>query len=504
MIPSYALESTTLQAGKTAKIVFVTPTQNQLTLTLTITGTDIGGQSGSYTQTVTVAQGVSSYTFTVSTSLLDYMPSAKSKTITLTLTDGTNTKTGTCTLTANGSDYAPTGCVVSMEPLSTSVPAAWGKYVEGHSKCKLTISTAATARYGAGIAYYDLYMNITGGGASLDTKRVNGQITAPYTWTPTMNESDMTGPPVISVVAYDTRGNYALFQTAYVAMTAYAVPSVDAMSVTRCDANGDADDAGTYAMVRVTPSISSVDSLNALQSVTCKYRRKGVSAWTSAGSLAEDPNEPGVYFAVIGGGNLTANKNWQIDAIVTDLVDESEQIRQLSIAYMEMHIAKGGGAWAFGGVADTPGSLHIWGGLKLDTALPISSGGTGATNAGAARINLGMANDDGAITYSTTSTYIGTTYAGRVYRRGSMCCAYLHFEKSSTATGGNFRKIATLPAGFLPATTITQAVPIQSASTAYMVAIEIDTDGNVNMYGNNSQTGRIRASICYPLRSQDY
>lgn len=503
MIPSYALSSNIFSAGSQARIVFVAPTENTLTLTLSITGTDISGQSGSAQQQYGIATGSSYYNFVVPTSLLTYMPSSKTKAITLTLTDGTTTKTETCTLKADGNAYAPTGCVLSMEPVSSVVPAAWGKYVEGHSKAKLTITTAATARYGAGISNYKLYMTMAGAAGQIDTKNVAGQVTAPYSWTPTMDESDLTGDPSFIVYAYDTRGNYSIFIVS-ATLTPYQGPDIWDMTVKRCDANGDDDDAGTYALVRVTPGISSCDGLNQLGTITCKYRRKGVSAWTDAGTLSEDPNEPGVYTAVVGGGNLAANKNWQIDIIVPDLVDQAERYRQLSIAYMEMHIAKGGGAWAFGGVADTPGSLHIWGGLKLDTALPISSGGTGASNAGAARINLGMANDDGAITYSTTSTYIGTTYAGRVYRRGSMCCAYLHFEKSSTATGGNFRKIATLPAGFLPATTITQAVPIQAASTAYMAVIEIDTDGNVNMYGNNTQTGRIRASICYPLRSQDY
>lgn len=146
-------------------------------------------------------------------------------------------------------------------------------------------------------------------------------------------------------------------------------------------------------------------------------------------------------------------------------------------------------------------------------ALPIANGGTGATTKADAKTALDIddlettvgilntrSSDDG--TWVANSSYIGTTFTFKCYRRGIVGIIALDFNKSSTATGSDFQKVGTLPTGFLPHTSFYEQIPIQ-AQNAH-VTIRITSGGNLDLYGNHTTTGRCRCTFAYPLNPNQY
>lgn len=142
--------------------------------------------------------------------------------------------------------------------------------------------------------------------------------------------------------------------------------------------------------------------------------------------------------------------------------------------------------------------------------LSIANGGTGASTKSGAKAALDIddlettvdilntrSSNDG--TWVANSSYIGTTFTFKCYRRGLVGIIALDFNKSSTATGSDFVKIGTLPTGFYPSTSFYTQIPIQAQNSH--ITIRITSGGNLDLYGNHTTTGRCRCTFSYPLLS---
>ena len=260
----------------------------------------------------------------------------------------------TLTATADGASYTvsdrlaapsdgPTCLALSYDVVAGDVPVEWGIFVVGHSKIHVRTPQAAQARYGAQIANYQLQygnQSVNCGASGVDHE------------TPILTEKI-----TFTLVVTDTRGNRSVL-TGTPTQYLYEAPTLSGILSVRCDSEGAEQEDGTYGLCRAEAAFTSLGNHNSVQ-VAVSYRRKGVSAWISGGTMTDGQ--------LITGGNLLAQYNYEVRYTVTDGLGVSNVYTDIiSRSMYEMHIRRGGGAWAFGGVADKPGALHVWGDVIAD------------------------------------------------------------------------------------------------------------------------------------------
>lgn len=278
------------------------------------------------------------------------------------------TKTISITLTVPGSVVPSAGTLSAALAEDTS---GTGLYVKGMGKAKLTLSGASGA-YGSSITSY----TITGGGWTA----TNGALT-----TGTLASA---GNITFTATVTDSRGRKAS-TTRTINVIDYTKPGVAVCDVYRCDADGNRKKAGTYFAVEINASYSAITG-NTL-SITARYKKQSESSYGTAANVTNNGK------TVIGGGNIGASTTYDVLVTVADKYNSLSIPRTLSTKSVLQSFKRSAGA-AIGKVAELENWLDIaWhtrirGNLQVDgtisTIIPITSGGTGATNRGDALNNL--------------------------------------------------------------------------------------------------------------------
>lgn len=278
------------------------------------------------------------------------------------------TKTISITLTVPGSVVPSAGTLSAALAEDTS---GTGLYVKGMGKAKLTLSGASGA-YGSSITSY----TITGGGWTA----TNGALT-----TGTLASA---GNITFTATVTDSRGRKAS-TTRTISVIDYTKPGVAVCDVYRCDADGNRKKAGTYFAVEINASYSAITG-NTL-SITARYKKQSESSYGTAANVTNNGK------TVIGGGNIGASTTYDVLVTVADKYNSLLIQRTLSTKSVLQSFKRSAGA-AIGKVAelanwlDVAWNTRIRGDLKVDgtisTIIPITSGGTGATNRGDALNNL--------------------------------------------------------------------------------------------------------------------
>ena len=327
-----------------------------------------GGASG------TIATGIaSSVSWTPPVSLANQIPSATAGSGTIycdTYSGSTllGTKSVSITLTVPGSVVPSAGTLSAALAEDTS---GTGLYVKGMGKAKLTLSGASGA-YGSSITSY----TITGGGWTA----TNGALT-----TGTLASA---GNITFTATVTDSRGRKAS-TTRTINVIDYVKPGVAVCDVYRCDADGNRKKAGTYFAVEINASYSAITG-NTL-SITARYKKQSESSYGTAANVTNNGK------TVIGGGNIGASTTYDVLVTVADKYNSLSIPRTLSTKSVLQSFKRSAGA-AIGKVAelenwlDVAWNTRIRGNLQVDgtisTIIPITSGGTGATNRGDALNNL--------------------------------------------------------------------------------------------------------------------
>ena len=278
------------------------------------------------------------------------------------------TKTISITLTVPGSVVPSAGTLSAALAEDTS---GTGLYVKGMGKAKLTLSGASGA-YGSSITSY----TITGGGWTA----TNGALT-----TGTLASA---GNITFTATVTDSRGRKAS-TTRTINVIDYVKPGVAVCDVYRCDADGNRKKAGTYFAVEINASYSAITG-NTL-SITARYKKQSESSYGTAANVTNNGK------TVIGGGNIGASTTYDVLVTVADKYNSLSIPRTLSTKSVLQSFKRSAGA-AIGKVAelenwlDVAWNTRIRGNLQVDgtisTIIPITSGGTGATNRGDALNNL--------------------------------------------------------------------------------------------------------------------
>lgn len=278
------------------------------------------------------------------------------------------TKSVSITLTVPGSVVPSAGTLSAALAEDTS---GTGLYVKGMGKAKLTLSGASGA-YGSSITSY----TITGGGWTA----TNGALT-----TGTLASA---GNITFTATVTDSRGRKAS-TTRTISVIDYTKPGVAVCDVYRCDADGNRKKAGTYFAVEINASYSAITG-NTL-SITARYKKQSESSYGTATNVTNNGK------TVIGGGNIGASTTYDVLVTVADKYNSLSIPRTLSTKSVLQSFKRSAGA-AIGKVAELANWLDVaWdtrirGNLKVDgtisTIIPITSGGTGATNRGDALYNF--------------------------------------------------------------------------------------------------------------------
>lgn len=165
--------------------------------------------------------------------------------------------------------FVPTSVVPSVSSLEVtlvnenSVVDGWGIAVKGYTK--FAWEAEAAGAHGSTIESYAFTAGVLKGTAASGT---TGIVTAAGTITP-------------SIKVTDSRGRTASKNAAAITVYDYAAPNISGAAAYRCDADGNADEAGTYVRITLTANISSVGGKNSAK-LQYRYKPAGGSytGWT--------------------------------------------------------------------------------------------------------------------------------------------------------------------------------------------------------------------------------
>lgn len=248
----------------------------------------------------------------------------------------------------------PSSVVPSAGTLTASVSddtSGTGLYVKGMGKARVQLTGSAGAQ-GSTIKS----TKITGGG-----------------WTE--NDADMTtgtlttaGEIVFTATVTDSRGRTAS-TTCTIQVLDYSKPGITSYNVYRCDETGAKKNNGTYAAVEISAFFSEITG-NAL-TLTADYK---LSTDTDYGSAVDLTNGGKT---VIGDGDLSSSKTYDIRITVADKYNEITRIYPLSTRSVMRSILKNLGI-AFGKVAELIGWMDVAFHLRCRQDLKVDGTATAA------------------------------------------------------------------------------------------------------------------------------
>lgn len=355
--PSLAATSVTM--GSTMRIT-LTPADSSFKHKLKYEFGSLVSQVAGLTSGVDfTSQGTTYHDFTPPTSLGEQIPNAMSGTCKLICytynSDGQHIGTTTANITINVPSYTPTITLVAV----TGVNQLSGAYVAGKSSVKV-VSTASSS-YGASIAKYS---------TTIDGKTYSGN---------SFTSSALSaGTHSAVLVVTDSRGKTATKTSTSITVYAYSTPVITGFTLER-------QSNGTTVVATVKGTVSSVNNKNA-KNITVTLNGVTQSITSSSYTINGTTTFTGV----------STDSTFTATAKITDSYTSTTKDAMVSTVKVTTDYYRDGTGIAFGKVAesgnlfecDWPAEFNQ--GVTLGKALPVASGGTGATTASAARTNLGV------------------------------------------------------------------------------------------------------------------
>lgn len=333
-------------------------TISSLTSSVSINGTNtstvnITRANDSYTHTVkwTVGSHTHSATkvgtstsYAIPASWIDALPNSTSGTAKVTVsTYNGSTKIGS-DVSKNFTITVPTSVVPTVSATTTlvndTVPSSWGIYVQGKSKCKITVS--GSSPYGATIKSFAI---------SGTNGKYSGSLSSAGSWTsPYITES---GSVSFKVKATDTR-NRTASTTKSITVYPYKNPSISITKVFRCTSDGTASDTGTYISASIlTSNYSDCNGKNTITQ-TVMYRESTSSTWSTATSVTTGTP------VILGDDSISNSKSYVIRFTITDAFGSSTKDITVSTSGCLLNIRKAKDGLAIGKFAEQSGLDIKW------------------------------------------------------------------------------------------------------------------------------------------------
>lgn len=326
-------------------------------------------KSSSFTHTVryafgslsgVIARNVGTGTeWTIPNSFMDLMPAATvgSGTIYVDTYNG-STFVGTkyCGFTASVRDSVKPGVSFKLEDIS-GVDDIYGSPVKGLSKIKVTVT--ATPAYSSPITSCTISANgsnYSGTTATTDFLKTSGSSRV------TATVKDKRGRS--NSVSYDMN------------VQNYTAPSVSALSVHRCNADGTANDQGGYVKVTFSATVSSMNSKNTAV-YKLKYKMSSATSYTTV-TLSDLANKYSASnYSYIFEADI--NSSFDVEVTVQDRHKTASRSTSASTAFTLMNFNPQGNGIGIGQVCEKQNTLQInldlevKGKSLIDTVYPVGS-----------------------------------------------------------------------------------------------------------------------------------
>lgn len=239
----------------------------------------------------------------------------------------------------------PTLSVAVSDP--TNVKTNYGGYfVQLRSKIKVTIT--GTGIQCSTIKAYSIKVGRTQGTGTIYTANAK---------TGTTDFLQLAGSAWVTCTVTDSRGRTATWSKSY-DVTPYSVPTISAISATRCTQKGTASRAGEYGKVTFTAAITPLSNKNTA-AYKVQYREYGTEAWTSVTPTIPEADKYAPK-------NITTifpadtNKRYTVRVVATDAFSTSNSsMRDISASFALFHWAKSMLSVGIGRLCDKNRSLQI-------------------------------------------------------------------------------------------------------------------------------------------------
>lgn len=309
-----------------------------------------------YTLPIDIATEIPKKTGTMTVTLYSYSDSGATSQI-----GSADTETFTVTVPEN--ELTKPSVTMEIEPVSDLKAPFDSLYIQGKSKVQATLDWAAEL----GAEIVESYISVDG--------TTYGE---PY------ESAYLTKPGVISVIGTvkDSREHYGNSAKQDITVIPYSKPMAQAASgesnivATRCDANGNIKDTGTYLKIKaklIYEKVTSDGTQTNFGKLQYRYRAEGRlwSDWYTILNSASTTDTEVTTGALLN-GSLSIKTNYQVQVRAIDDIEESEPIT-LSVPSDDVYMDRpaGGKSMGLGGYSSGPGNLDVYwktkarGGLSL-------------------------------------------------------------------------------------------------------------------------------------------
>lgn len=221
----------------------------------------------------------------------------------------------------------------------------YGNLVKGYSR--LRVKTTGVPAYGSPIAAY----NVTANGQRYNGAEITtGALTA-------------AGTTAVSATVTDQRGRTSTAATASFTVLDYAKPTITALAVHRCDADGTENAQGEFVRVTFSAKVTPLNSKNGA-SYVLRYKKNKETTYTEV-TLTELAK----VYTVTNKSHIFAadsGSSYDIEVEATDDFGTTLRATAASTAFTLMHWGADGESLGFLKVAERPGAVDVGGNVHLN------------------------------------------------------------------------------------------------------------------------------------------
>ncbi len=230
---------------------------------------------------------------------------------------------------------------IGLTKLPSKVPEDWDMLVQNVSRLSVE-PVSLSFKYGASLSA----ITITIGAVSIRKL-------------PAIFNLTESGELIVTVAVRDTRGILTV-KTTTIEVLPYKPPSVNIISLTRCNSLGETDVYGTYLSVRYTLDYSYLNGKNSC-TLNARYKTCNDSEYSAPCEIVSESS-------IIGDGMLSVNNSLNVCFSLTDaLTSEAfEVVRSVPSAAIPFNIKKGGRGASFGKFAREDNQLSVGWDLSVD------------------------------------------------------------------------------------------------------------------------------------------